>query len=443
MPGQHRAFAAFAFLALTSLLAPDQIQNDAAYTPVASGRMQPGTRVRGRFRKPSDVPVNTQQEANAGDIVLACSELATLAGENPFKDAADGWRRVIRNNFKPTYKKLVGQAPEMLSREELASQELQRLPIAEKMKLQQFQETAVKKTKSVDAREEAKKEVPQISARVAELVQSRINKRRGGINEKRGLQLVENLANAEAEQVESEIVQLEGHLRDTAELAMLSRMQSDDIAYLEAVFELTSRLEPRERGIITLAESQELLREQKDILANTRVELQAVLEKQSAKVEAEVEKLSKSARELRAPLQPGNKKTFTGLIAPGLHLRGKIDAHRNVNDEVHIFEHKARQRKLLKTVPMNERIQCLGYMDLVQREHEASCAVRCFLVETMQGETWQQEIKPKPMLWQQVVGNVYKQACQLKQLMQSNANVHEVLDWLDSTKSYVPCRVNC
>jgi len=147
MPWQHRALAAFAFLALTSLLAPDQIQNDAAYTPVASGRMQPGTRVRGRFRKPSDVPVNTQQEANAGDIVLACSELATLAGENPFKDAADGWRRVIRNNFKPTYKKLVGQAPEMLSREELASQELQRLPIAEKMKLQQFQETAVKKNK--------------------------------------------------------------------------------------------------------------------------------------------------------------------------------------------------------------------------------------------------------------------------------------------------------
>ncbi|CAK0846638.1 unnamed protein product [Prorocentrum cordatum] len=133
---------------------------------------------------------------------------------------------------------------------------------------------------------------------------------------------------------------------------------------------------------------------------------------------------------------------FKSTIAPGLLLRGKIDALRTVEgassseSEMHIIEHKARQRKLFNSVREYEEIQCLGYIHLVQdhnqRERNESPLVRCILVETFGEDSSRHEILENPDLWHgKVLDVIRRRAEELTALVRGGPSASDLLSWLE------------
>merc|ERR1712129_49183 len=91
-------------------------------------------------------------------------------------------------------------------------------------------------------------------------------------------------------------------------------------------------------------------------------------------------------------------------------------------EEIHIIEHKRRQRKLCQTVKGYERIQWLGYMHLLRHYHR-DAKIRCFLFETFQQDTWKCEIEDDPDWFQvSILDVVRRRTRELIELIQSRAS---------------------
>lgn len=195
-----------------------------------------------------------------------------------------------------------------------------------------------------------------------------------------------------------------------------------------------------------MAKLQKALQEAAGMPAETTVQAVAKVAKKRA-LEAEIAILEKEGSDLSADFTPGNSVPFkSGLfksvIAPGLTLRGRIDALRIVEGadggegEMHIIEHKARQGGLFGAPREYERIQCLGYIHLVrdrnQRERGQSMPVRCILVETFEGDTSRREVLEDADLWGgQVVDVVGRRAGELRALVRGDPSASDVLSWLE------------
>jgi len=138
--------------------------------------------------------------------------------------------------------------------------------------------------------------------------------------------------------------------------------------------------------------------------------------------------------EISAPFIPDNWGVFESIVAPNVVLRGKIDALRTAEGELHIIEHKSRQHKLFKRVREYEKIQCLGYIHLVQdymRERGESPPVRCILVETFRGQSSRHEVREDPIFWREVIGAVRSRVDELQALMRGGPSASSVLSWLE------------
>eukprot|EP00439_Symbiodinium_sp_Y106_P078651 s1993_g17.t1 len=349
-------------------------------------------------------------------LAVQCSRLATLAGRNPYEKSSMGWRFIIKANFRPVYNKLVERDAGLRTKEDATAFEKKKLSPNQRDLLRKLQSAAVAAPKAV--RVDAKRHGLNVSAQVAQ-------------------------------QLEGTSVELLEAFRkqDPATADLL--LKSDLIAARDVV--------PRREDAKTIAKA----------------------------MKDQSKKLRKAAAKTAAPFQAGNTKLYSAEVAPGLLLRGKIDAHRQMSDEgchsIDIFEHKARQRALAlpglrlaagRTAPdtaewdllsklrqaatwsanrkgrcrspanaqcmechvtgCKEKIQCLGYIDLVKRDSGDS-GVRCFLVETFQGTSWQCEVKQEPELWKErVLGVVSKRADELQDLMRPDIATETVREWLDS-----------
>mmetsp|Transcript_54901 Transcript_54901/g.97860 ORF Transcript_54901/g.97860 Transcript_54901/m.97860 type:complete len:504 (-) Transcript_54901:299-1810(-) len=332
----------------------------------------------------------SQKSAKSSLIKIACGEIAGLAGKNQFESSSDKWKVVLRNNFMSAYKRLSCLDAAIMTRDDADKAEMRKLSMAQRQKIIRLEQTAIHAEAAGNIALQVREEVPDISPELVRHVEKTVFVQRGGRDEKPGLELVEKAEHEMAKKEEAKIVQLTEEIQKEKELAAdeeLSKRQQEQV------------------------------------------------ERKCAKMEAQVEKLSKSATQKAAPFISGNKKLYRALIAPDLLLQGKIDAQRDVENEVHIFEHKARQRRLFKTVRPYEKIQCLAYTELIEQEYARACTVRCFLVETYQDEKWQREVKADPDLWHEVVENVREKAFKLQQLMRQNADVNDVRSWLDDCDS--------
>mmetsp|Transcript_592 Transcript_592/g.1665 ORF Transcript_592/g.1665 Transcript_592/m.1665 type:complete len:278 (+) Transcript_592:406-1239(+) len=138
--------------------------------------------------------------------------------------------------------------------------------------------------------------------------------------------------------------------------------------------------------------------------------------------------------EISKPFIPENGGVFESIVAPNVALRGKIDAMRAAEGELHIIEHKARVHKLFNKVREYEKVQCLGYIHLVQdhmRQRGDTPPVRCFLVETLRSQNSRHEVRADPTFWREVIGAVRSKIDELQALMNGGPSAARVLSWLE------------
>jgi len=351
-------------------------------------------------------------------LAVQCSRLATLAGRNPYEKSSMGWRFIIKANFRPVYNKLVERDAGLRTKEDATAFEKKKLSSNQRDLLRKLQSAAVAAPKAV--RVDAKRHGLNVSAQVAQQLESEVRMQRGVNGERKGLKAAEAAEQKRAKQQKTRSEKLQMG-------AKLLTLQSDAIGDMQELLEAFRKQDPAIADLLLKS----------DLIAARDV----VPRREDAKTIAKAmkdqsKKLRKAAAKTAAPFQAGNTKLYSAEVAPGLLLRGKIDAHRQMSDEgchsIDIFEHKARQRKLFYTLKEYEKIQCLSYIDLVKRDSGDS-GVRCFLVETFQGTSWQCEVKQEPELWkEQVLGVVSKRADELQDLMRPDIATETVREWLDS-----------
>lgn len=348
-------------------------------------------------------------------LAVQCSRLATLAGRNPFEKSSLGWRNIIKANCRPVYNKLVERDAGLRTKEDAAAFEKKQLSPDQRDLLRKLQSAAVAAPKAV--RVDAKRHGLNVSAQVARQLESEVQMKRGVKGERKGLKAAEaaEKKRAKQEKTRSKVLQMG---------AKLLTLQSDAIGDMQELLEAFRKQDPAMADFLLKS----------DLIA-AREDAKTIA-KDIQTMKDESKKLRKAAAKRAVPFQAGNTKLYSAEVAPGLLLRGKIDAQRQMSDEgchsIDIFEHKSRQRKLFKTLKEYEKIQCLGYIDLVKRDSGDS-GVRCFLVETFQGASWQCEVKQEPELWKEKVLDVVSgRADELKDLMRPDIATETVREWLDS-----------
>jgi hypothetical protein len=302
---------------------------------------------------------------------------------------------LIKKNFKPLYNSLARKEDSrLLTPEDILIEETKKMKPTEQIALRRMREKAVVNENKEAIYVDPRKAAPGLSKESAKVVMSQIMQQRGGRFEKRGLKTAEKAEKDSAANIKKRVVKLE------------------------------KELSKQERKP-----------------AETKVE-EVAQERAQVALKAEIEALEKQESELSSPFIVRPRGMFKSTIAPGLLLRGKIDALRTIEgassseDEMHIIEHKARQRKLFNAVREYEEIQCLGYIQLVQdrnlRELDESPLVRCILVETFEGDSSRHEIVENPDLWHgKVLDVIRRRTDELAALVRGDPSAGDLLSWLE------------
>jgi len=323
----------------------------------------------------------------------------------------------MKLNFKPLYKKLSEKDDRIRTVQDATTAEKKKLDPAQQLLLRKLQEKAVKSETAIKV--DAKRLGFNISDQAAKEIESEVAMRRGSNAESRGLKMAEAEEMSRAKQQKA----VSDKLQQGAQLLSL---QVDAFDTMQDLISALKTLDP--------SAAAELLRS--DLEPAKGLLPKRIDPKEAAKtLAAKSSKLRKDAAKMATPFQAGNTRMFRAEVIPGVRLCGKIDAHRQVAgegpSEIHIFEHKARQRRLFQKLKDYEKIQCLAYIDLVKRE-QTDAGVRCFLVETFQGSTWQCEVEDDQDLWQdKVLSVVGRRASELRDLMRPDTSSERVREWLD------------
>lgn len=329
-------------------------------------------------------------------VSVSCSRLAGLSGRNPYERSGQHWREIMKTNFYDDYKRLASQDASILTRVDAAYREETALSESQRRALRAVQRRSIAAPDAQRVHDAAKEAVPSLSDTTAAQIARSVNWARGRKAEAPGLSTAT---------VADQKVAIEAK----AKVAMLQ----------------------------TTLKKEEQLRDERLAQASSVTETASVekdFKKKSERIAVDIGGLSKTVAEHSLPMIKGNTKLFSAQVADGLVLTGKIDAQRNLDEhgEVHIIEHKARQRKLFNALRQYEQIQCLGYMDLVQRDFPDN-DVRCFLVETFKGTSSRCEVSKEKDFWEDaVLGVVQRRAGELQGLMLGGAPAGEVLAWLDA-----------
>mmetsp|Transcript_9835 Transcript_9835/g.26203 ORF Transcript_9835/g.26203 Transcript_9835/m.26203 type:complete len:392 (-) Transcript_9835:82-1257(-) len=344
-----------------------------------------------------------RQQAAEPPLFVACGEIAALAGYHNYKPARVAWRGVIKTNFKPLYNRVARQGDaRLLTPEDRLEKETKAMGPSERRALYAMRQTGVHADSMAASQVGPRKVAPSMSEESAKEFVGQVRRQRGARAEKVGLETAEKAEKKSAVTVKGRMAKLEAALMEEAEKQVKTVVQ--EVARKVAMQQL----------------------------------------------EAEIANLKMEDSCLSASFTPGNLvpksvfKTcmFKSAIAPGLSLRGRIDALRMVEGasggegELHIIEHKARQHGLFTKVRDYERIQCLGYIHLVRdrnhRERGQSNPVRCILVETFEGDTSRTEVLEDADYWEgNVVDVVRRRAEELWALARGDPSASDVQSWLE------------
>jgi hypothetical protein len=343
-------------------------------------------------------------------IKIACSEVAALTGNNPFAKRKDAWKRLCKKAFPEAYNKMRSHVPEFATPDDKFVAEVSKLEPRERMHIHNMITKASRETdhrkKWLDREEIDKVSKGRLSAVSRQVMQTRVLQRRGTREESEGLDKFQEKQEKESVMVAKKI------------MTKVKNIEKEE----EKPEPKTERIKAaREEKIQKLKEEVVELTQEKTILK------------------------SPIRRKVVAKTRPTQR--FSAEMADGLILSGLVDAARSIEGpefpvpEMHIIEHKARQRKLFKQLRKYEEIQCLGYIHLVKQDRkkdimqvceEEDRRLRCFLVETFEDDSWRCEVDWDEDYWQGTIVDMLREKTDsLRALLYGNPEPNDVRRWFD------------
>ncbi|CAK0846639.1 unnamed protein product, partial [Prorocentrum cordatum] len=126
-------------------------------------------------------------------LILACSDVAALAGRNKFQPMQKAWRGLIKKNFNSLYSSLAKKEdPRLLTDEDILAEETKKMKPVEQIALRRMREKAVAdENKQAVFYADPRTAAPGLTKESAKVVMSQIMKQRGWRSEKRGLHIAE------------------------------------------------------------------------------------------------------------------------------------------------------------------------------------------------------------------------------------------------------------
>lgn len=294
---------------------------------------------------------------------VSSSKLSSLAGLNHFVAMKDAWLEEIETQLPTLYAQLKDRGA--LSKKDELKREAESMPSSS-------WEEVKKARRSLDGGATVKEAFSSVPADVSEAVRCEVvsdHQRKKGLREE-----------------ETGLACVDDHLRKEAETSMTASE-----SYVQMVEEKRQDASAACAGLDAeiRRETERLVQGGTADVTATEKKLAALLESKETyqlSVDREVAQLEEVVHTLRegAELKTSQEHRMTRAMTErfkNVVLVGKVDSYRMTDSAVIVTEHKRRQRRLLKRLYDNEKIQCFSYMYMMQKMHPGK-TIRCQLSET-------------------------------------------------------------